>query len=68
MRRLFVTLLVTLALVSGGLAVDKTTCSACEGTGKCQVCGGDGVVYDGSGCTICTGTGHCFYCDGQGKH
>jgi hypothetical protein len=42
------------------------TCSVCEGTGKCQKCGGDGKVYLLLTCSECKGSGKCQACDGTG--
>ncbi len=47
-------------------------CSLCNETGKCFVCGGDGVDDDfqgsiwGTRCTLCNGTGICTACGGDG--
>lgn len=47
-------------------------CNRCNETGKCFVCGGDGVDDDfrgsiwGTQCTLCDGTGDCTACSGTG--
>lgn len=49
---------------------EKTKCSRCSGTGKCQACypAGSGETASGGTCGICDGTGKCFYCDGKGEY
>lgn len=48
-------------------------CAICNGTGKCQTCGGDGYLYSSASgkedrnCTSCNTTGKCIYCNGTGK-
>jgi DnaJ-class molecular chaperone len=42
------------------------TCSVCDGTGKCQNCGGDGKVALLLTCSVCKGTGKCQNCNGTG--
>jgi DnaJ-class molecular chaperone len=42
------------------------TCSVCDGTGKCQNCGGDGKVALLLTCSVCKGTRKCQNCDGTG--
>ena len=44
----------------------KGNCSDCNGTGKCEQCGGDGVLAYYSKCDICHGTGNCQRCRGTG--
>lgn len=47
-------------------------CNRCNETGKCFVCGGDGVDETmkgsiwGTTCTLCNGTGICVACGGDG--
>lgn len=36
-------------------------CSACNGTGQCQICNGED-----EDCQDCDGTGDCVECDGSG--
>lgn len=44
-------------------------CQACNGTGKCPVCHGAGVVtLDYDGCVYCRGMGMCIGCNGVGSH
>lgn len=48
------------------------SCTLCNETGKCFVCGGDGVDETmkgsiwGTTCTLCNGTGICVACGGDG--
>jgi hypothetical protein len=48
------------------------TCETCHGSGKCWVCGGDGVrdsLPPGmQWCPACQGTGECYSCGGKGWH
>lgn len=47
-------------------------CTLCRQTGKCCICGGDGVdeamevTIWGTWCTVCKGTGICHACGGDG--
>lgn len=44
------------------------TCRGCNGTGRCQHCGGSGWVNNyKSKCSLCHGSGTCVSCHGQGK-
>lgn len=47
-------------------------CETCKGSGKCWVCGGDGIIdYMPPGdqwCAACQGTGRCYVCVGEGWH
>lgn len=42
-----------------------TECTACKGTGTCQVCGGAGGNEPSTACPVCMG-GECVTCDGHG--
>lgn len=45
-------------------------CLGCLGSGQCQYCLGQGVIYDAYGahdCPVCT-NGSCSYCAGRGGH
>lgn len=46
------------------------TCQACHGSGKCWVCGGDGLIDymppGGRWCAACQGSGICYMCSGEG--
>lgn len=43
-------------------------CRGCNGTGRCQHCGGSGWVNNHrSKCSLCHGTGRCQSCAGVGK-
>lgn len=48
------------------------TCETCHGSGKCWICGGDGIIdYMPPGsqwCAACSGTGKCYTCGGSGSH
>ena len=68
MRQLLLILTLLLTLVTAGMAVDPTPCSACGTSGKCHVCEGDGLRSDGSTCSICSGSKRCYYCAGAGKY
>lgn len=79
---IFVSLLVSLLVLPKGYTYDETcpecqgegtvTCETCQGSGKCWVCGGDGVIdYMPPGsrwCAACQGTGKCYTCSGKGWH
>ncbi len=66
--------------LSSGSADTKTTrketvddtCRTCKGTGRCYICGGDGLNRTGSDegkvhkCHTCRGTGTCQVCYGSG--
>ena len=44
------------------------TCTACNGTGDCQMCGGYmNVSLDDDLCRVCGGSGQCLGCKGLGK-
>jgi hypothetical protein len=47
-------------------------CETCNGSGKCWICGGDGIIdYAPPGsqwCAACYGTGRCYTCGGLGNH
>ena len=64
-------LLIALMVVSVGFLSGCTSqserCSPCEGTGKCNRCGGTGwaVSWDLK-CNNCEGTGRCPTCGGSG--
>ncbi|MHC9538869.1 MAG: hypothetical protein AB9903_05065 [Vulcanimicrobiota bacterium] len=49
---------------------DKTTCTRCTGSKKCQACypAGSGKNVSDNSCSVCDGTGKCFYCDGKGEY
>jgi CheY-like chemotaxis protein len=42
-------------------------CVMCNGTGKCQTCGGTGRAADGSPCPNCLGSKLCYLCEGTGR-
>jgi len=42
-------------------------CIMCNGTGKCQTCGGTGRAADGSPCPNCLGSKSCYLCEGTGR-
>jgi len=42
-------------------------CVMCNGTGKCQTCGGTGRAADGSPCPNCLGRKSCYLCEGTGR-
>lgn len=79
---IFVSLLISLFVLPKGYTYDETcprchgegtvTCETCHGSGKCWVCGGDGVIdYMPPGsqwCAACQGTGKCYTCGGKGWH
>jgi hypothetical protein len=65
MKKLFV-LAAVLALMCSCDAIVPTTCSKCGGSGKCQNCGGDGIVYLVVKCGECGGSGKCQSCNGRG--
>ena len=49
----------------------KDRCGACNGTGKCTVCGGLGMTYNNmtekySRCDVCRQSGDCVACYGRG--
>ncbi len=48
------------------LITEPATCDDCHGTGICDVCGGNGIVYDVQ-CWECEGSGECTTCHGSGK-
>jgi len=52
---------------ANNLVKKAVTCSVCDGTGKCQNCGGDGKVYLLVTCSVCKGSGKCQACNGTGK-
>lgn len=44
------------------------TCRGCNASGRCQHCGGTGLVNNNkSKCSLCHGTGRCVSCGGTGK-
>jgi hypothetical protein len=45
------------------------TCTACGGTGRCQLDWpvGSGRTYEGNAEYICSGTGRCYTCSGKGS-
>lgn len=46
----------------------SATCRGCNGSGRCQHCGGSGWVNNHrSKCSLCHGTGRCQPCAGVGK-
>lgn len=50
----------------------KNDCSACDNTGECPHCGGEGEIEtDNNGpivtCPVCNGDGKCWHCDGSSK-
>ena len=65
-------LLIILMLISIGILSGCTTktkeCSACNGSGKCNRCGGTGWAVDWDlECDNCKGTGNCPVCKGSGQ-
>jgi CheY-like chemotaxis protein len=42
-------------------------CVMCNGSGKCQTCGGTGRAADGGLCPDCLGSKTCYLCDGSGR-
>ena len=67
-----VILLIALMVISVGLLSGCTTstktCTACDGTGKCNRCYGTGWAIDGDlQCNNCHGTGDCPVCHGTGQ-
>ena len=52
-----------------GRKVSKS-CYICNGDGKCNQCGGDGMIYSATTyvcrCPRCSGTGFCQDCGGDG--
>jgi hypothetical protein len=46
---------------------DDGKCIKCDGSKKCQVCGGSGKNNSDQKCSICDGSGKCYYCSGTGK-
>lgn len=46
----------------------EAQCRGCNGTGRCQHCGGTGLVNNNkSKCSLCHGRGSCVSCAGRGK-
>lgn len=49
---------------------EENPCWHCGGSGKCEVCEGEGYYEEERGrnvkCYRCDGTGKCYYCDGKG--
>ena len=58
--------------LSGGGTDYSPPCSMCDGSGKCDNCGGWGYTYDyvtgrnDKICSDCNGTGRCRWCGGTG--
>lgn len=53
--------------VFGSCQAGTRTCTACDGTGKCNRCYGTGWAVDGDlKCNQCDGTGNCPVCEGKG--
>ena len=46
----------------------RAPCAMCKGTGRCRLCGGDGILGEDDGpCFVCRGhEGACPYCKGTG--
>lgn len=66
-----VILLIALIVIGTGFVdsciAGQEPCGTCDGTGKCNRCGGDGwEIWQIDKCDKCDGTGDCQTCDGSG--
>ncbi len=66
MKKFFVFATFFALMCSCDAIVDQVTCSKCSGSGQCQNCGGDGIVYLVVKCGECAGSGKCQSCNGRG--
>lgn len=65
---IFVALVLCVAITGCALA-KRVACATCKGSGKCQVCGGNGkalIPIFSTTCGLCNGNGKCRECEGWG--
>ena len=52
--------------LAGSNSNQTKECVACKGTGKCNLCDGDGILAKQK-CGYCNGNGKCYICKGTGR-
>lgn len=73
MKKKVILIILILGIILGTLFLSGCTtqtkeCTACDGTGKCNRCGGTGWGIDWDlECNNCDGTGDCPVCSGSGQ-